>query len=69
MADSADLSKGLERAFEDEILAAPPSVRAGLTERHDGILAEMGIDTIKHLRSDKYSALACVLVELQGETR
>ncbi len=72
MAVSVNLSKGLDKAFEnlslDEILAAPPSALAGLTERHDGILAEMGIKTIKDLGSNKYFALAGVLVALSGKT-
>jgi len=66
VAVSVNLSKGLDKAFEnmslDEILAAPPSALAGL------ILAEMGIKTIKDLGSNKYFALAGVLVALSGKT-
>ncbi len=72
MAVSVNLSKGLDKAYEDksldEILAAPPSALAGLTEKHDGILAEMGIKTIKDLGSNKFFALAGVLVALDGKT-
>ena len=39
MAVSVNLGKGLDKAWEnktlDEILAAPPSALAGLTEKHD----------------------------------
>lgn len=72
MAISVNLSKGLDKAYEDsslaEILAAPPSALAGLTEKHDAILAEMGIKTIAQLGSNKFFALAGVLVALDGKT-
>ena len=72
MAVSVNLSKGLDKAYEDkslaEILAAPPSALAGLTEKHDTMLAEMGITTIAQLGSNKYFALAGVLVALEGKT-
>ena len=72
MAVSVNLSKGLDKAYEDkslaEILAAPPSALAGLTEKHDAILSEMGIKTIKDLGSNKYFAFAGVLVALDGKT-
>lgn len=72
MAVSVNLSKGLDKAFEnktlDEILDAPPSALAGLTERHDAILADMGIKTIRDLGSNKYFAFAGVLVALAGKT-
>ena len=69
MAISVNLDKGLDKAWEDktldEILAAPPSALAGLTERHDQILADgLGIKTIADLGSNKYFALAGVLVAL-----
>jgi hypothetical protein len=73
MSVSVDLSKGLDKAYEDksldEILAAPPSALAGLTEKHDAALAEaLGIKTIGELGSNKYFALAGVLVALKGKT-
>lgn len=73
MAVSVNLAKGLDKAWEDktldEILAAPPSALAGLTERHDQVLAEaLNIKTIADLGSNKYFALAGVLVALQGKT-
>jgi len=67
---SADLSKKLDKAYEnsslDEILAAPPSILAGLTAKHDEMLAELGIKTVKDLGSNKYFAVAGVLVALAG---
>jgi hypothetical protein len=69
MAVSVNLAKGLDKAWEDktldQILAAPPSALAGLTEKHDEILREaLGIKTIADLGSNKYFALAGVLVAL-----
>ena len=73
MAISVDLTKGLDKAYEnktlEEILAAPPSALAGLTEAHDKQLAEaLGIKTIADLGSNKYFALAGVLVALSTKT-
>jgi hypothetical protein len=73
VAVSVDLTKGLDKAYEnaslDEILAAPPSALAGVTERHDAVLKELfGIDTVAELGSNKYFALAGVLVALKGKT-
>lgn len=72
MAVSVNLSKGLDKAYEEsslaDILAAPPSALAGLTEKHDAMLAEMGIKTIKDLGSNKYFAFAGVLVALNEKT-
>jgi hypothetical protein len=69
MAISVNLEKALDKAWEnktlDEILAAPPSALAGLTENHDKILAEgLNIKTIADLGSNKYIALAAALVAL-----
>lgn len=66
---SVNLGKGLDKAWEDktldEVLAAPPSALAGLTETHDAALADaLGIKTIADLGSNKYFALAGVLVAL-----
>lgn len=70
MAVQADLSKGLDKAYEDstvkDILDAPPSALAGLTEKHDAALKEsFGIDTVRELGANKYFALAGVLVALE----
>lgn len=70
---NVDLSKGLDKAYEDkslgEILDAPPSALAGLTEKHDALLKELGIDSVRELGSNKYFALAGVLVALEGKVR
>jgi hypothetical protein len=72
MAVSVNLEKALDKAWENkslaEILAAPPSALAGLTERHDKILEEgLGIKTIADLGSNKYISLAAALVALGGK--
>jgi hypothetical protein len=69
---NVNLSKGLDKAYEDksvkEILDAPPSALAGLTEKHDAVLKEtFGISTIRQLGSNKYFALAGVLVALENK--
>ncbi len=51
----------------EEVLAAPPSSLAGLTEKHYEILAGMGIKSIRDLGSNKYFAVAGVLVALSGK--
>jgi hypothetical protein len=73
MAVSIDLTKGLDKAYEnkslDEILAAPPSALAGVSEGDDKLLAEaFGIKTVRDLGSNKYFALAGVLVALSNKT-
>ncbi len=72
MAVSVNLARGLDKAYEDktldELLAAPPSALAGLTEQHDALLKEaLGIQTIRDLGSNKFFALAGVLVALEGK--
>ncbi|MCB5276063.1 hypothetical protein BJG92_03618 [Arthrobacter sp. SO5] len=61
------LDKALENATLDEVLAVPPSALAGLTEKHDELLACMGINNIRDLGSNKYFATAGVLVALSGK--
>jgi hypothetical protein len=72
VAVSVNLAKGLDKAYEDktleEILAAPPSALAGLTPADDALLAQLNIKTIKDLGSNKFFALAGVLVALSGKT-
>ena len=73
MSVSVELGKALDKAYEneslDEILKAPPSALAGLTEEHDKQLADaLGIHTVADLGSNKYFALAGVLVALSGKT-
>lgn len=69
MSVSVNLANALDKAYEDksidEILQAPPSALAGLTENHDKLLREaLGIKTIAELGSNKYFALAGILVAL-----
>jgi hypothetical protein len=73
LAVSVDLAKALDKAYEnstlEEILAAPPSALAGLTEADDkALLDNLGIKTIRDLGSNKYFAVAGVLVALSGKT-
>jgi len=69
MAVSVNLEKALDKAYEDkslaEILAAPPSALAGLTEAHDEqLLAALKIKTIGDLGRNKYIRLAVALANL-----
>jgi hypothetical protein len=70
---SVNLAKGLDKAYEDksldEVLDAPPSALAGLTPEHDKVLADaLRIRTVRDLGSNKFFALAGVLVALEGKT-
>lgn len=70
---SVNLAKALDKAYEDrelsDILDAPPSALAGLTEAHDKALADaLNIRTIRDLGTNKYVALAGILVALDGRT-
>jgi hypothetical protein len=72
MSISVNLEKGLDKAYENkslnELLSAPPSALAGLTEKHDAVLAEtFNIKTVADLGSNKYFALAGVLVALHNK--
>ncbi|MCA1645642.1 MAG: hypothetical protein LC797_09310 [Chloroflexi bacterium] len=69
MSVSVNLEKGLDKAYENtsltELLSAPPSALAGLTEKHDQVLADtFNIKTVAEFGSNKYFALAGVLVAL-----
>jgi hypothetical protein len=68
-----NLSTGLDKAYEDktldEILGAPPSALAGVTDKDAALLKEaLGIETVRDLGSNKHFALAGVLVALSGKT-
>ncbi|WP_067698121.1 hypothetical protein [Nocardia jejuensis] len=70
MAVSVVLDKALDKAYEGkelaEILAAPPSALAGLTEKHDTQLLEaLGVKTIADLGKNKFFRLAATLVDLE----
>ncbi|WP_248763369.1 hypothetical protein [Pseudarthrobacter sp. SSS035] len=70
MAVSIELGKKLDKDYEnkslEEVLDAPPSALAGLTDKHDELLAGLGIKTVRELGSNKYFALAGVLVALSN---
>ena len=72
MAVSIELSKKLDKDYEGktlaEILDAPPSALAGLTDKHAELLAGLGIKTVRDLGSNKYFAVAGVLVALSNHT-
>lgn len=66
--DGAGADEAVKRplpARECSAFSAMPKA-AGLTERHDEILAELGIKTVGDLGSNKYFATAGVLVALSG---
>lgn len=72
MAVSVNLSKALDKDFEDksvkEILDASPAALAGITDAKAAILKDaLGIKTIRDLGSNKYFAVAGVLVALEGK--
>jgi len=72
MAVSIELGKKLDKDYEnkslEEILDAPPSALAGLTDKHAELLAGLGIKTVRDLGSNKYFAVAGVLVALSNHT-
>jgi hypothetical protein len=61
-------AKLVDKAWEDksaaEILAAPPSALEGLTEKHDEVLAGLGVKTVGDLGKWKYATRAAALVAL-----
>ena len=68
-----DLNNGLDKAYEDktldEILSAPPSAFAGVTDKDAELLKEaLGIQTVRDFGSNKQFALAGVLVALSSKT-
>lgn len=69
MAVSLELTKKLDKEYEDkslkEILDAPPSALAGLTEKHDELFAQAGIKTVRDLGSNKYIAVAHALATME----
>lgn len=70
MAVSVNLAQKLDKSYEDkslaEILDAPVDALAGLTPRHTEALKELlGISTVRDLGSNKYFAMAGVLVALE----
>ena len=73
MAVSVNLSKALDKAWEDkslaEILDAPVSALAGVTDADaEKLEAAFGIKTVRDLGSNRYFATAGVLVALANHT-
>lgn len=73
MAVSVNLEKALDKAYENkdlkDILDAPPSALAGLTEKHDEQLKEaLGVKTIRDLGTNKFVAIAALLAGLESKT-
>ena len=69
MSISVNLAKKLDKAYEnkslEEVLNAPVSALAGLTDAHAKQLEEsLGIKTVRDLGSNKYFALAGVMVAM-----
>jgi hypothetical protein len=73
VAVSVELAKALDKAYEDksleEILAAPVSALAGVSDGDaDKLKDAFGIKTVADLGSNKYFAVAGVLVALSKHT-
>ncbi len=71
MAVSANLDKMLDKAYEnstlDEVLAAPVSALAGVSDGDAELLGKaFGIKTVADLGKNKYFARAKALLDLQG---
>jgi|SoimicmetaTmtHAB_FD_contig_41_2482580_length_568_multi_1_in_0_out_0_2 hypothetical protein len=71
MAVSINLEKALDKAYEGksvgEILDAPVSALSGVTDADGALLDQaFGIKTVRDLGSNKYFAVAGVLVALAG---
>jgi hypothetical protein len=69
MAISVNLDKALDKAYEEksleEILDAPVAALAGVTDADaEHLAAAFGIKTVRDLGSNKYFAVAGVLVAL-----
>ncbi|WP_237762624.1 hypothetical protein [Arthrobacter sp. ERGS1:01] len=67
-----NLAKALDKDFEDkslkEILDASPDALAGITEAKAKALHDLlGVKTIRDLGSNKFFAIAGVLVALEGK--
>jgi hypothetical protein len=65
---SLNLNKLVDKAYEDktinELLDAPPSALEGLTPKHDELLAELKIKTVRDLGNWKYATKAAALLKL-----
>ena len=65
---SLNLNKLVDKAYEtktiNELLDAPPSALEGLTPKHDELLAELKIKTLRDLANWKYATKARALLAL-----
>ena len=73
MAVSVELGHALDKAYEDktlaELLDAPVAALAGVTDADaEHLAAAFNIKTVRDLGSNKYFAVAGVLVALAGHT-
>lgn len=71
MAVSVDLTKSLDKAYEDkalkDILEASPAALAGVTDADAKHLEEaFGIKTVRQLGANKFFAVAASLVALEN---
>lgn len=72
MAVSVDLSKGLDKAYEEsslaEILSSPVSALSGVSDGDaEHLRAAIGIKTVRDLGVNKHFAFAGVLVALDNK--
>lgn len=70
MAVSVDLTKSLDKAYEDkalkEILDASPAALAGVSDSDaEHLAAAFNIKTVRQLGSNKFFAVAAALVALE----
>ena len=71
MAVSVDLSKSLDKAYEEkslkEILDASPAALAGVTDNDAKLLEEaFNIKTVRQLGTNKFFAVAAALVAVEN---
>ncbi len=68
-----NINKLVDKAYEEksikEILDAPPSALEGLTPRHDEILAELKIKTVRDLANWKHALNARALDQLAAHEK
>ena len=70
MAVSADLTKSLDKAYEDkslkDILDASPAALAGVTDNDATLLDQaFGIKTVRQLGENKFFTIAAALVAVE----
>jgi hypothetical protein len=70
VAVSVDLTKSLDKAYEDkalkDILDASPAALAGVTDKDAKLLEEaFGVKTVRQLGENKFFAVAAALVAVE----